>query len=124
MIDAAHQDKANGLSLLFLDWAKAFDRVKPQSMMTALRRFGLPPAFLQMIASIYDCRSFYIQDHAGTSGVLEQAAGIAQGCPLSPYLFIIVQSVLLHDVEAKVELVDKPPYVVTRSILYADDTHC
>ena len=28
MIDAAHQDHSEGLLLLFLDWAKAFDRVK------------------------------------------------------------------------------------------------
>ena len=28
-----------------------------------------------------------------------QEAGIAQGCPLSPYLFIIVMTLLLHDVD-------------------------
>ena len=122
MIDAAHQDKKHGLLLLLLDWAKAFDRVKPQSLVTALRRFGLPSAFVQMIQSIYTCRNFFIQDHAGNSQVLPQSAGIAQGSPLSPYLFIIVQTVLMHDVHSKVQLAAEPPYIVTPAVLYADDT--
>ena len=42
MIDAAYQDKDNGMMLLLLDWAKAFDRIKRESMIMALRRFGLP----------------------------------------------------------------------------------
>lgn len=51
-----------------------------------------------------------------------QAAGIAQGCPLSPYLFIIVQTVLLHDVHQAVDLAPEPSYIVTNEVLYADDT--
>ena len=94
MVDAAHQDRDDGLVLLLLDWAKAFDRVKRQSMMSALKRFGIPGVMVQVIDSIYTDRRFLIQDHAGQSGAHPQATGIAQGCPLWPYLFIIVQSVL------------------------------
>ena len=122
MIAAATENKSTGLTLLLLDWAKAFDRVKPRSMTVALRRLGLPSHLVEMVGSIYAGRRFFIQDHAGTSSVLTQAAGIAQGCPLSPYLFIIVQSVLLHDVHRRVHLVDEPAYIVTREVLYADDT--
>ena len=122
MIDAAHQSGSGGLLLLMLDWAKAFDRLKPEALCRALLRFGLPQDFVNMISGIYSSRSFKIKDHSGTSSERRQWAGIAQGCPLSPYLFIAVQTVMLHDVYAGLELLDEPGYVVTRDVLYADDT--
>jgi len=48
---------------LALDWAKAFDRLKPDTLVIALRRFGWPEQFVQMIESIYRVRRFFIQDH-------------------------------------------------------------
>ena len=41
---------------------------------------------------------------------------------LSPYLFIIVQSVMLHDVFAGLQLDAEPEFLVSRDVLYADDT--
>ena len=75
-----------------------------------------------MVASIYSARYFNIVDHTGNSTERQQRAGIAQGCPLSPYLFIAVQSVMLHDALNDIQYDPDPEYVVTRDILYADDT--
>ena len=75
-----------------------------------------------MVRSIYSARFFVIQDHTGTSTERRQNAGIAQGCPLSPYLFIAVQTVMLHDAIDSLHLEEEPGYVVTRDVLYADDT--
>ena len=49
-------------------------------------------------------------------------AGIAQGCPLSPYLFIAVQTVMLHNALGSIAYDADPEYIVTRDTLYADDT--
>ena len=122
MIDAAHQSNNNPLVLVLLDWAKAFDRIKIKCMLSALTRFGLPREYVDMIHGIYSERSFLIHDHTGTSSLRRQESGIAQGCPLSPYLFIIMQTVMLHDVYRDVRLEEEPEFVVTRDILYADDT--
>ena len=122
MIDAAHLHNSGGLLFLLLDWAKAFDRIKTDSMMIALKRFGLPEAVISMIDGIYQSRTFVIRDHSGTSSERPQESGIAQGCPLSPYLFIIVQTVMLHDVFGSLDLRQEPEYIVTRDMLYADDT--
>ena len=96
LIDAANEEQRTGLIMVFLDWAKAFDRLKPDTLVVALRRFGLPEQFVQMIESIYRVRRFFIQDHTGASAEYQQSAGIAQGCPLSPFLIIILDITSPH----------------------------
>ena len=36
MIDAANEDKQHGLLMVFLDWAKAFDRIRVGGLVSAL----------------------------------------------------------------------------------------
>ena len=59
------------------------------------------------------------------SAVHKQEFGISQGCPLSPFLFIIMMSVLMKD--AKEDLthlhgIDLSANVICHEIIYADDT--
>ena len=42
IVDAANVDDAGGVTILLLDWAKAFDRLKPDCLCAALLRFGIP----------------------------------------------------------------------------------
>ena len=95
-------------------------------MMGALRRFGLPHQILDMIAAIYKTRYFILRDDAGNSSTRLQSVGIAQGCPLSPYLFILVQTILLYDVDERMVhesiAITEPAYIVCNDVLYADDT--
>ena len=122
IVDAACDAKNEKLMMVFLDWAKAFDRIKTDIMCRALTRFGLPLKMVNMIRGIYDGRQFFIAAHTGNSSIHEQAAGIAQGCPLSPFLFILVQSVMFHDIYKSVHLYEEPAFLVTKDLLYADDT--
>ena len=50
MIDVAHNSSDDGIMVLMLDWAKAFDRINPAAMCRALRRFGLPPDMVEMMS--------------------------------------------------------------------------
>ena len=61
-IDHAYAKKDGKLCLLALDLAKAFDGIMPHSMIHALRRFGIPEDFLNMINAIYSSRSFFVRD--------------------------------------------------------------
>ena len=73
--------------LLALDWAKAFDSLSPASLADALKRFGIPTSFIEMIHHIYNGRQFFVRDGDVTSKKHTQYFGISQGCPLSPFLF-------------------------------------
>ena len=90
MIDAAYASISPGMIAILLDCTKAFDRIRVDSMMHALRRFGLPAPMLDMIAAIYKTRYFILRDPGGDLTYRIQAEGIAEGCPLLSYLLILV----------------------------------
>ena len=109
---------------LALDWAKAFDSISVEGLLTSLRRFGLPAPFVSMVQGIYSDRCFTVRDSGKTSSTHPQQFGILQGCPLSPFLFSILMTVLVHDAKRKF-LQQRPHHTPTwqlDEVLYADDT--
>jgi hypothetical protein len=126
LLDRAWAEMDGSLLMLLLDWAKAFDRIDPAAMVVALTRFGLPEGVVHMVTNIYTGRRFTVADAGVESAAHQQSAGISQGCPLSPFLFIIVMSVLLNDVDIaaaqRYGWSNKEANERIRDILYADDT--
>ena len=84
IVEDALAKKDGTLSMILLDWSKAFDKILPSAMLEALLRFGLPPDYVTMVAAIYECRYFCVRDGGKTSTNRIQASGMAQGCSLSP----------------------------------------
>ena len=121
-IDDAYAKKKCKLCLLALDWAKSFDNIMSQCMIHALQRFGIPKDFLHMVDAIYSSRAFFVYDTIIDSTSKSQRAGISQGCPLSPVLFVIVMNVLIADARQNFinEVGDDAKLV--SEIIYADDT--
>ena len=79
-----------------------------------------------MVEGIYAQRTFVVRDAFLTSSAHCQAAEIAQGCPLSPYLFTVVMTIVLLDASKLRGEVGGPlqekPYIATNELLYADDS--
>ena len=88
-------------------------------------RLGFSEHFLRVISSLYDSPTFFVQDQYGTSLTKSQLTGIRQGCPLSPYLFLLVMTCVDHDVQrlcSKNVTNSRIPGVEFDAVFYADDT--
>ena len=118
-------EKDGSVVFVALDWAKAFDCICPDGLLDVLRRFGLPPPFLCLIKNIYTHRQFIVEDTNEQSQYRAQCNGISQGCPLSPFLFVMLMTVIMHDANKKLQdcfgdIMNAPLNV--NDLMYADDT--
>ena len=59
MIESARARRAGKLSLLALDWKKAFDSVNVECLLDALRRFGLPHHVVKIVEGLLRARRFF-----------------------------------------------------------------
>ena len=124
LIEQCHNSKDSSLIFLALDWAKAFDSIDPACLFQSLRRFGLPEKYLHVISNIYTNREFVVVDHRQKSQSHQQVFGISQGCPLSPFLFVMLMTVLLHDANVLLqqEFPNNETSIECNELVYADDT--
>ena len=123
-IETAVAQRWGQLSLLALDWQKAFDSVGLPSLLDALRRFGVPPAIRDIVEHMMLNRQFSVADGGQQSSRKSQNSGITQGCTLSPLLFIIVMSALMHDAVSLLSPAARLAHSrgSLADIAYADDT--
>ena len=124
ILKEAWAEKGRSAVLLALDWAKAFDAVRPDALLTALRLFGVPEPFSHMVQHIYENRTPLVQDAGARSHLHPQHADVCQGCPLSPFLFVIPMMVRIHGArtELSVRSGKQPNNKCLGETLYADDT--
>ena len=83
--------------MLFLDLEKAFDRVSHTYLMEALKAAGLGKnmrLWIQMIYNPDDPMRRRVAVNGKLSTEFPILAGVAQGCPLSPLLFLFVAEAL------------------------------
>jgi len=111
------------LFLVFLDWEKAFDRMKQPKLIEALYRMNIDEKFINAIKNIYKHPKFAVKIGNHQSGWKTQERGIRQGCPLSPYLFLIVMTVMFRDIHEGLNLTRGTlGHINFTQLLYADDT--
>ncbi len=80
--------------ILFLDSRKAFDTIEHNFIFQALEKLGFGPYFCSSIKTMYKHANCSIKLHSGTSPRFNLNCGVRQGCPISPYLFLICAQLL------------------------------
>ena len=101
-VENAWARKNRNLLLLALDWPKVFDSISPAGLVNAMSGFGIPNHFCSVVRGIYNGKHHMVRDGDVTSHQHLQCFGISQGCPLSPFLFSIVLTLLIQDAEAAI----------------------
>jgi len=93
----------NKLHLLLLDWEKAFDKVDREEMFNAMERTEIIPKLTSLVKTIYKNTKFKVEIDGRASDWQTHSTGIKQGCPLSPYLFLIVMTTMFYDVHQETD---------------------
>ena len=78
------------LYILSLDWSQAFDSVSHEHLAASLVHIGVHLPFAHAIAALFVDSIFFVSSSSYLSARYSLSRGIRHGCPLSPYLFIIV----------------------------------
>ena len=111
---------------IFLDMEKAFDRVSFKFLLTSMKALGFGDGFVDAVKLMYDVdrppkRRIYANGYYSQWFPIK--SGVAQGCPLSPLLFLVVGQAL----KIAIDKADGVKGIEIKGILYklsqfADDT--
>ena len=93
LIQAYIEDEDSDAYFIFLDMEKAFDRCSWEFLIEAMRAIGFNDSFIDYIKLVYSHehapqRQLYVNGSLGPKFSL--GSGVAQGCPISPLLFLLI----------------------------------
>ena len=105
---------------------KGIRQSRPEKLIEAMERLRVPPKSIAILKTFYVNPRFRVKDIEGKSDYRKQNPGIRQGCPLSPYLFICLMSIMFKDIhdniEHKLSAWGAPDHMPWWEMIYADDT--
>lgn len=113
------------LSLLLLDFEKAYDRVSWKFLFQAMERMGFSITWINQVMSLNTNASAAIIINGEQSTTFRLQRSVRQGCPLAPYLFLLTVDVLgqmLQHPECGVQGLRLLDTSTITNQMFADDT--
>ena len=105
--------------LLLVDFEKAFDSIEWSFIIKAMKYFNFGDSICSWIECLYKDTTSCIINNGWTTEQFHPSRGVRQGCPLSPYLFIIAAEVLSISIRNNPKIIGVDDQKICQ---YADDT--
>lgn len=109
--------------LLTLDFEKAFDSINWGFIISTLKYLNFGHKYISWVKLLYSDISGTVMNNGWASNYFPLHRGVRQGCPASPYLFLLCAEMLAHairrDPNIKGIMVQNTIFKITQ---YADDT--
>ena len=118
-----HVDEQELSSLLFFsDFEKAFDSLNHDFMIRCLQHFNFGESFIKWVNLFYTNSISCTINNGHLSDFFPIERGVRQGCPLSPYLFIICIELLSYEISNNtlIKGIHYKGYEI-KNTLFADD---
>ncbi len=98
MLDLIDYTQENDIPALLvaIDYEKAFDRIEWSMIQKALQFFNFPDYISTWAKIFYNDIESKVVNNGWASETMYPTRGCRQGCPLSPYLFILVGEILAN----------------------------
>ena len=113
------------ISMLLLDFEKAYDRVSWTFLAQTMSRMGFDETWIQQVMSLNWNASATIIVNGEQSQPFKLERSVRQGCPLAPYLFLLTVDVLgqmLQHPDCQVKGLRLPDNSLITNQMFADDT--
>ena len=111
--------------IISIDQKKAFDKVNWKFLRKILNRFQFGERFKKWIEILYTDINSAVKVNGTLSETFQLQQGVRQGCPLSPYLYVLYAEVLAENIRKDNKIkgiqIDKTHHKVAQ---FADDTNC
>ena len=90
--------------LVFIDFEKAFDSLEWNFIFQTLQHFNFGPNIIKWVKVFYNDISSYIVNNGVFSEKITISRGVRQGCPLSPYLFVLCVEILANAIRKEKQI--------------------
>jgi hypothetical protein len=93
-----------GAVIAFMDFKKAYDTVSRAFLLDILREFGVGAGFVRWVSMLLSNTRALATVNGYMSSKVQFGAGVRQGCPLAPILYLFVAESLLRFLKAQANL--------------------
>ena len=88
---------------LKLNFSKAYDKVSWRFLFHTMHMMGIDDKFIQWVKLLFGNASALVNINGSLGRNFKVERGVRQGCPLAPYLFLIVGEALTHTIKKAVK---------------------
>lgn len=85
-----------------LDFSKAYDKVSWRFLFSTMQKMNISEKFISWVKLLFENASATINLNGSLGENFRIEREVMQGCPLAPYLFLIVGEVLTHIIKRAV----------------------